>query len=429
MILQWKEGTSLAYNHAMTKPLAVHVLIDLEWRDDAGGHIKCWERLAEAATQHAEIDLTLHVAGQTPRVKMLAPHVRFQVHKPVFSTRNIPFLGHVPDHSDLAGFHPRLADALRSANVIHTTDAFFNYAHTAEKVSKQYNIPLTHSVHTDTVSYTELFTASMLATRLGAAGKWLDEQFGISTKAAEDMRTKLRRHQQRSRFVLTSRKEDHAFAAAHVGEENARAYRLGLDFSVFKPDALAREKLNARYAIPPDAALFAFVGRLDEGKNIYTLIQACEAALKNGQKIFLIAAGIGPAEKTIHEKLVGHAATPGFLQAPQLAELYAGADWLVLPSQVETWSMAAAEALACGLPVIAAAQSGVGRFVQNQGAGLLVDENTPHAWAQALGAAIRLKDDKGLRQRAVNAAHHHFPSWEQALAEDFIPIWQKAAGN
>lgn len=418
---------SLAYNHAMTKPLAVHVLIDLEWRDDAGGHIKCWERLAQAATDRADLDLTLHVAGEQARIHPLAPHVRFHVHRPVFSTRALPFLGHVPDHSDLANYHPHLAATLKNADVIHTTDAFFNYARTAEKIAAQHGIPLIHSVHTDTVSYTELFTRTMLESRFGPVGKWLDGRFAIASHAADAMRAKLRRHQQRSHFVLTSRAEDHSFATHHAGAEKAKPYRLGLDFSRFHPDPLAHENIRARFNTPANATMIAFVGRLDEGKNIYTLIDACKQARAQGQNLFLIAAGQGPAQKTIHEELAGAAATPGFLQAHELAELYAGAHWLALPSQVETWSMAAAEALACGLPVLAAAQSGVGRFVQSHGAGLIVENNTTQAWAHALEVAARMKDDKGLRQRACHAAQAHFPSWEQALAEDFLPVWQAAA--
>jgi glycosyltransferase involved in cell wall biosynthesis len=407
----------------MTKPLRVHVLIDLEWTPRSGGHIKCWERLAGAAATRGDLDLTLHVAGDAPRVEAIAPQVRFAVHKPVFSTRAMPFLGHVPDYTDMASYHPQLAAALENADLIHTTDAFFNFAQTAEKVAAQNNIPFTHSVHTDTVSYTELFTRSMLEKKLGSFGGVLNTVFKIPEQAAAGMRRKLARHQGRARAVLTSRAEDHAFAAQHA--KAAYAYRLGLDFDSFNPQRAARDKLAARYAIPENALLLAFAGRLDEGKNIYLLVDAVAEAQRRGEKLFLLAAGIGPAAGAIKEKLGAHAATPGFLPPEELAELYASADWLALPSQVETWSLAAAEALACGLPVMAAAESGVGRFIKEQGAGLLVTENSIAAWADTLAAARRLTEDKGLRARAFQAAKNHFPSWEQALGEDFVPIWKK----
>jgi glycosyltransferase involved in cell wall biosynthesis len=170
------------------------------------------------------------------------------------------------------------------------------------------------------------------------------------------------------------------------------------------------------------------VGRLDEGKNIYVLLEAFRAALQKGENLFLLAAGVGPAAEQIKETLSGHAAVPGFLSPEELAVAYASADWLALPSQVETWSMAAAESLASGCPVMAAAQSGTGRFVTAQGAGLMVGENTAAAWEEALHAAARLKSDRGLRARARAAAFQQFSGWQQALDEDFLPVWKQVAG-
>ena len=46
------------------RPIKVAVLVDLERRPGAGGHVKCWERLAEAASRHAaHVDLTVHFQG------------------------------------------------------------------------------------------------------------------------------------------------------------------------------------------------------------------------------------------------------------------------------------------------------------------------------------------------------------------------------
>ena len=130
--------------------IRVAVLVDLEWRETAGGHVKCWERLSKAATRRDDLDMTVHFSGEAERVHELAPNVRYLVHKPVFSTNRIPFLSHVPDHTDLAPNHWGLAGYLPSVDVIHTTDAFFNFAKTALRVAKRTPVPLTNSIHTDT---------------------------------------------------------------------------------------------------------------------------------------------------------------------------------------------------------------------------------------------------------------------------------------
>ncbi len=402
----------------MTSPMRVHVLVDLEWSPFAGGHVKCWERLAGVAAKRDDIDLTLHMAGDPLESRALGPRTRVMLHAPVFSTRKIPFLGHVPDHTDMASYHPKLAAAMARADVVHTTDGFFAYAQTAEKFAASHNLPLVTSVHTDTVAYTELFTRSMLEKRLGPLGIFINEAFRVPEGAADGMRKKLAQHMEKARAVLVSRDSDGALAA----REKVSAYRLGVDFDTFNAGAAARLDMEVRYNVPANALLVVFVGRLDEGKNFYTLVDAVHALRERGKNIFLLACGKGPGAKYMEEKLGASGAAPGVLVPDELAKIYASADVLALPSAVETWSMAAAEALACGLPVLAARDSGTGRFIEAEKAGQLVDENTAAGWADALS---HFKPRKAMRERAVASARAQFPSWDEALEKDFMPIWRK----
>lgn len=105
---------------------------------------------------------------------------------------------------------------------------------------------------------------------------------------------------------------------------------------------------------------------------------------------------------------------------PALDEAYAGADLLVLASRGETYAMVVAEALAHGLPVVAAAVGGVpealGRTADGDRPGLLV----PPGDAQALGAALRSwLTDAGLRDRLRAAAAERrptLPGWASTTA-------------
>jgi hypothetical protein len=46
------------------QPLKVGVLVDLALTQEAGGHAKCWQRIAEAAVDYADrLDLTVHFNG------------------------------------------------------------------------------------------------------------------------------------------------------------------------------------------------------------------------------------------------------------------------------------------------------------------------------------------------------------------------------
>jgi glycosyltransferase involved in cell wall biosynthesis len=95
--------------------------------------------------------------------------------------------------------------------------------------------------------------------------------------------------------------------------------------------------------------------------------------------------------------------------APQadadLARSYAAADVLVLPSRAETYGMVIAEALARGLPVVAAEVGGVpeapGRSADGTRPGLLVPPGDPAALRDALRTWL---EDAGLRRRLRAAA-------------------------
>ena len=96
---------------------------------------------------------------------------------------------------------------------------------------------------------------------------------------------------------------------------------------------------------------------------------------------------------------------PGPCTGPQLDRAYGAADLLVLASHAETYGMVVTEALARGLPVLAADVGGVteamGHGEDGGRPGLLVPPGDP----AALGAALRTwLGDTALRARLRRAA-------------------------
>ena len=103
--------------------------------------------------------------------------------------------------------------------------------------------------------------------------------------------------------------------------------------------------------------------------------------------------------------LAGRVRFPGPLTGADLAQSYGAADLLVLASRAETYGMVVTEALARGLPVVAAEVGGVpealGHGADGARPGLLVPPDDP----AALGAALRAwLGDAGLRRRLRRAA-------------------------
>ena len=111
----------------------------------------------------------------------------------------------------------------------------------------------------------------------------------------------------------------------------------------------------------------------------------------------------------------------GVLTAAQLSEAYSTADLLVAPSRAETYGMTVTEALAHGLPVIAAAVGGLpealGSTADGTRPGQLIPPGDPAALAAALASWL---DDERHRDRLRATARQRrstLHGWEQTTGE------------
>ncbi len=414
----------------MTKPppLRVAALVDLKLSDKAGGHVKCWQRLARAATVFPdELDLSVFFSGDVDSVERLSKNVRYVVRRPVFSTERIPFLSHVPDHTDLAPFHARLARDLRGFDVLHTTDAYFAFARTAERVSRRGRVPMINSVHTDTPGYTRVFTERTVERMFGRGfvKRILIDGIGVHDWAARNMARRLADHQIACKFALVSRDEERA--AAVLPPERVGLLRRGVDTDLFSPEKNDREWLEATHGIPRDRILIYFAGRLNRGKNVMTLAYAVRTLLDRGENVHLLCAGDGE-DKAVIETLLGRYATcPGVVDEALAARFFASADIFALPSEIEVFGNVVLEALAAGTPVVVAKRGGMGRILNGDGFGFAIDGGTD-AWAATLSGLmsdrVRLVD---MGRAARSWALENLPTWSEVLREDLMIRWLAAA--
>jgi glycosyltransferase involved in cell wall biosynthesis len=119
--------------------------------------------------------------------------------------------------------------------------------------------------------------------------------------------------------------------------------------------------------------------------------------------------------RTLDAGLGERVSFPGPLTGPELDRRYASADLLVVASRAETYGMVVTEALARGLPVVAAAVGGVaealGETAGGTRPGMLVAPEDPAALAAALSAWLT---DPRLRLRLRGAAvdrRESLPRW------------------
>ena len=334
------------------RSLRVGVLVDLHWTPTAGGHVKTWERLAAAALASGDsLDLTVHFLGTKPATHALGPHVRYRIHTPLFSSANLPFLSHIPDHTDLAPHNPLLTSRLLGYDIIHTTDGAFAAARTAARVARWNGIPLTSSVHTTTPYYTRVFTAATIERLAGKGrlGRLLLDRFGLAGSAEARMQRLVDEHHRRCAFVLASRTDDRARLSAMLGEQRVGLLRRGIERQLFDPARRDRPWLEAEFDIARGRQVVISVGRLDRIKNVLVLAQAIRALADRGVPVHLLCPGKGPDKDALVALLGDRVTCPGVLSPDTLARAYASADLCAQPAVIEELSNAVLEASSSGL--------------------------------------------------------------------------------
>lgn len=175
-----------------------------------------------------------------------------------------------------------------------------------------------------------------------------------------------------------------AAAVICVSETVAEAMRAAGVDCVVVPNGV---RLPGEVAAPAEPPEVLYVGRLSPEKNVDTLVEALG-------DLNLVVAGDGPLRELVPRAL-------GAVPHAEVERLLERASVVVAPCEREGFGLAAAEAMAFGRPVVAAAGGALLELVADGETGVLV----PPRDAPALRAAVeRLLADPALRERLGAAA-------------------------
>lgn len=162
------------------------------------------------------------------------------------------------------------------------------------------------------------------------------------------------------------------------------------------PDrALARQRLRARLGLADDTAVALFVGQFGERKRPLVFLEAIARTRRH-------------AVRPVHGIMLGEEFEPG--QAARIAERIAeleiddcvtlagfqhpiepwlaGADMLVVTAVEEPFGRTLIEAMAAGVPIIAANDGGNIEAIRHGETGLLVPRDAPEAFAEAIAELV-----------------------------------------
>lgn len=130
----------------------------------------------------------------------------------------------------------------------------------------------------------------------------------------------------------------------------------GTDCDIFKPQSDARRRLGRMLGIPADRFIIGTIGRSHPMKDHCALVRALDRLLKDGLNVQGLLVGHGHEEGKAHElaRQLGIAERISILgPRDDVADLTPGLDIFVLSSAWgEAFSLALAEAMACGVPSV-----------------------------------------------------------------------------
>jgi glycosyltransferase involved in cell wall biosynthesis len=204
-----------------------------------------------------------------------------------------------------------------------------------------------------------------------------------------------------------------------VSGEKVKVIRNGINQQTFhlRDQTAARQYLG----LPPDRKIIITVGYLTPRKGIHHLVEAMAVIRKNHPQtdVALYAIGEGnqrPDLETLiaQRGLQNHFFLPGAHSQTDLAQWYAAADFFCFASSGEGCPNVVVEALACGLPVIAADIPGVDELITHPGLGRLIPINASLAegFATHISEALTIDWD-----RNFISTHGGARSWETVAHE------------
>ncbi|MCM3130276.1 glycosyltransferase family 4 protein [Paenibacillus provencensis] len=205
------------------------------------------------------------------------------------------------------------------------------------------------------------------------------------------------------------------------GMKQVEIWSRGIDAQQFRPVVSAEERasLLRNRGLDPELTYMLYVGRLAPEKNIEHLINSY-ASLPSRilDKSRLLIAGDGPlyglSPSISHSLTEEHIKWLGYLRGNELRDIYALSDLFVFPSSTETFGNVILEAMASGLPVIAASAGGVLDIIEHEKTGILCP---PEDHSSIVNSIIRLYDHPELSKSLAEAGRKY------SLERSWVPIF------
>lgn len=212
-----------------------------------------------------------------------------------------------------------------------------------------------------------------------------------------------------------------------LGLRNVEFVPLGVDLETFHPERRSG-RLRQVAGVEEGRPIALFCGRFCPEKRLDVVLDA-HARMNESMQPHLVLVGDGSHGDDLRERVreAKHVTTLPFeSDRTRLAELMAGADFYVAAGPAETFGLAVAEAMACGLAVVGVSSGAVPDRIAGTDAGVLYEHENPDSCAASL---LEMTVRVSPRMRDLARGHAEATmGWDRTFGR-LLEIYRSLAAN
>ncbi len=285
-------------------------------------------------------------------------------------------------------------------NIVHTSSPDL-VGHRAVTWARSRALPILSSVHTRFDSYAHYY------------GMGFIEPLMI---------TLLRRYYQRCDALVVPSESMATILREQKMHDDISIWSRGIDREIFDPSKRS-DAWRASLGIKEGDIVIGFLGRLVMEKGLDIFAKTIEKLRSGPHKFKILVIGKGPAKNWFAQK-IPEAIFVGFQSGSDLGRAVASMDILFNPSITETFGNVTLEAMASGVPIVAARAAGSVSLVVDNHNGMLITPGKAQKFAHALENYIEnpaLRDTHGRAGEALSRTYD-WDNINQVLADKYIKI-------
>lgn len=345
-----------------------------------------------------------YLLGQDAAVRVYSPTVDDPDFAPTGDLVSVPSMA-IPGRSEYRiplSFSARVREDIAkfAPNILHISSPD-RVSRQAAAWARRRNIPVACSVHTRFETYFRYYNLSFLEPLVVAWLRRLYRRCDALIAPSESFAQVLR--EQRMNYDIG-------------------IWTRGVERNIFRPDR--RDAAWRRsWGIVDDVPVVAFLGRLVMEKGLDVFADTIDLLQRRGVPHHVVVIGEGPAGDWFESRLP-HASFVGFQGGENLARAVASCDMLFNPSVTETFGNVTLEAMACGLPVVAARATGSASIVKHGQTGYLVSPGAITGFADDLERYCRDPALRALHGAAglAESAAYQWDAINQAVADTYLRL-------